>query len=346
MIIDSGWNRFVTTMKSEAGGRSSRPYLIRSYDHEKRISLEHSTRATPRPTTPSSRTNRDMPGERKKSLDNVNYEKAQQLEVWQVARAATAAKLYFEPLRIENARAAGFTEFLDGGFSSANNPARTGKHEIEDRHGYASVGIIVSVGTARKLKEDVKKKTFFNTIPNLAKEFANTATDPEITHDEMKRDYEMERDYEMKRDHKKERDYRRYDFLYYRLNHPGGLKTELDEWEPKSRMYNKKERGKKTIADMKSAFNEWAAKLDNIRQLQGCAAALVARRRERMDTDEWERYATGSHFTCGVLGCDRGDFFHRHKFKRHLRKHYDVEDNELEAKINQRRKHWRYQPAP
>ena len=315
-------------MKSEDGGRLSRPYLIRSYDHEKRKSPGNSTRPTPRPTMHSSRTNTDMTGERKKSLDKVNYEKAQQLEVWQVARAATAARLYFEPLRIENFRAGGFTEFQDGGFSQANNPTRTGKHEIEDLHGYASVGIIVSVGTARKLKEDAKRKTFFNTIPNLTREFADTATDPETTHHEM------------------ERDHRRYQLPYYRLNHPGGLKTELDEWEPKGTMYKKKKSGEKTIADMENAFYIWAAKLDNIEQFQECAAALVARRRKRMKTDEWERYATGSHFTCGVRGCDPGDFFHRHQFENHLKKYHDLKDNELEAEISGRRKHWRYQPAP
>ena len=315
-------------MKSEDGGRLSRPYLIRSYDHTKRNSLENSTRPTLEPTTLSSRTNTDTPGQRRESLDNNNYEKAQQLEVWEVARAATAAKLYFEPLRIENRRAEGFTKFEDGGFSQANNPTRTGMHEIEDLHANGSVGTIVSVGTARKLKEDVEGKTFFSTLPNLAREFADTVTDPETTHREMKRDQAM------------------YDFPYYRLNHPGGLKTELDEWKPKNRMYNKKKSGEKTIADMESAFDRWAAKTDNIDQLQKCAAALVARRRERMNTDAWERYATGSHFTCGVRGCDPGDFFHRHQFEHHLQKHHDLKDDELKAEVDRRRKYWRYQSAP
>ena len=310
-------------MKSEDGGRLSRPYLIRSYDHEEQSTPENSSR----PATQSSRTNTDMSG-RKKSLDNINYDKAQQLEVWQVARAATAAKLYFEPLRIENARAGGFTEFRDGGFSQANNPTRTGKHEIEDLHGYTSIDIIVSVGTARKLVEEAKKETFFSTIPNLANEFAATATDPEKTHDEMKRDQ------------------RRNKFPYYRLNDPGGLKIDLDEWEPKSRTYNKKKSGIQTIADMKSSFAEWAAKLENIKTLQECATALVARRRKRMSTNKWERYATGSQFTCGFRGCDPGDFFHRHQFNAHLKKHHNVEDNELEAETRRRRKNWRYQPPP
>ena len=267
--------------------------------------------------------------ERKKSLVYINYEKAQQLEVWQVARAATAAKFYFEPLRIENSRAGGFTEFTDGGFGHNNNPTRTGKQEIEDLHGSRSIGIVVSVGTARKLKEDAKKARFFSTIPDAAREFADAATDPEIVHKEMQRDHD---------------NYSK--FPYYRLNHPGGLQTELDEWEPKPKMYNKKPGGKKTIADIETAFDKWAAKIDNTQQLQDCAAALVARRRKRMDTGKWERYATGSHFECRVKGCDPGDFFDRHKFSSHLHEDHYFEGHELEQEVSQCRRHWRYQAAP
>lgn len=325
-------------MKSEADGRSSRLYLIRSYDHDKQDSPDHSRGPTPRTTMRSGRTNTDISTntnaiqrrrEQKKSLIHINYEKAQQLEVWQVARAATAAKFYFEPLKIENARSGGFTEFTDGGFGQANNPTRTGKQEIEDLHGYTSIGIVVSVGTARKLKEDAKKATFFSTIPDSAREFADTATDPEIIHNEMQREHANHNE-----------------FPYYRLNHPGGLQTELDEWEPKRKMYNKKDDGAKTIADMESAFAKWAAKRDSIRQLQECADALVARRRERMTTGKWERYATGSHFECRVRGCDPGDFFDRHQFMSHLSDNHLFEGDELKDEVSQCRKHWRYQAAP
>lgn len=330
-------NSFVTTMKSVDRSLEV-PYLIRSYDHEKRKSPYPSTGPTPRTTTYSGRTNTDMSTntdadqrrrERKKGLDNVNYEKAQQLEIWQVARAATAAKFYFEPLRIENARGKGFAEFTDGGFGQANNPTRTAKHEIEDLYGSEFVGIVVSVGTARKLKEHARKTTFFSTIPASAREFADTATDPETIHEEMQRDHDKNRR-----------------FPYYRLNHPGGLKTELDEWDPKSRMYNKKDSGAETIAKMESAFNKWAANTDNIEQLRECATALVARRRARMHTNEWERYATGSVYTCGVRRCDPGDFFHRDHFESHLKGIHKLEGDELKAEMSQRRRHWRYQAAP
>ena len=325
-------------MKSEPDGRSDQLYLIRSYDHEKRDSPDHSMRPTPRSTMRSSRTNTDISANSsatqrrrglKKGLIHVNYEKASQLEVWQVARAATAAKFYFEPLKIENARFGGFTEYTDGGMGNTNNPTRTGKQEIEDLHGYQSIGIVVSVGTARKLKENAKKAAFFSTIPDTAREFSDRATDPEVIHEGMQRDHE-------KNDNP---------FPYYRLNHPGGLKTELDEWKPKHTMYNRKEGGSKTIADMESAFGRWAAELETIQQFQECAAALVARRRERMTTSKWERYATGSHYECRVRGCDPGDFFDRGQFKNHLSEHHFFEGDELEEEVKECRKHWRYQAA-
>ena len=325
-------------MKSEAGGRPSKLYLIRSYDHDKKASRDHSRRPTLRTTMRSDWTNTDISTstnatqsrrERKKSLVNINYEKAQQLEVWQVARAATAAKFYFEPLKLENARVGGFTEFTDGGFGQANNPTRTGKQEIEDLHGYTSIGIVVSVGTARKLREDAKKGTFFSTVPNAAREFADKATDPEIIHAEMQRDYQN-----------------RNEFPYYRLNHPGGLRTKVDEWEPKRKMYNKKDGGAKTLADIETAFAKWAAKIDNVKQLQECAAALVARRRARMDTHKWERFATGSQFECRVRGCDHRDFFDRHQFTSHLNEEHLFEGDELRDEVSQCRRHWRYQAAP
>ena len=327
-------------MKSEADGRSSTLYLIRSYDHDKHDSPHNSRGPTPRTTMGSGRmatgfststTATQGNRERRRCLPpQVNYEKAQQIEVWQVARAATAAKFYFEPLQIENARLGGFTGFTDAGFGHTNNPTRTGKQEIEELHGRDSIGIVVSVGTARKLKQDAKKATFFSTIPDSAREFAELATDPEVIHNDMQRDHVNGRN----------------DFPYYRLNHPGGLQTELDEWEPKRRVYSKKDGGTKTIADIEGAFAKWAAKPDNHQQLQECAAALVACRRKRMFTRKWERYATGSHFACRFRGCDPGDFFDRHQFTAHLSEEHLLEGDELVNELSQCRKHWRYQAAP
>ena len=322
-------------MKSEGDGRSASLYLIRSYDHEKRDTPDQSRDATRRATMRSSRSNTGISTATnathrrnglEKRLGEINYEKAHQLEVWQVARAATAAKFYFESLKIQHARRDKvFIEFTDGGFCQANNPTRTGKQEIEDLHGDFTVGIVVSIGTARKFKRDAKKATFFSTIPDSAREFADTATDPEVVHEGMQRDHD-----------------KHTEFPYFRLNFPGGLQTELDEWKPKPNMFNKKDGGSKTIDAMNRAFNEWAVRHENMQTLQQCAAQLVDCRRARMWTGKWERYAIGSHYTCGIRGCDPGDFYEKGLFKGHLRRVHGYEEEAAKDEAKRRRRFWRY----
>ena len=309
-------------------------HLIRSYNHYERDSPHPSTRPTPSSTMRSGRTNTNesLATNRKPKKVNsnfqVSYGQASQLEVWEVARAATAAKFYFDPLEIKDLSGQGFTTFTDAGIGLANNPTQIGKQEIENLHGSTSVGIVVSVGTARKFKTDAKKATFWSTIPDSAREFADGASDPEVVHTDVQRDREK---------HKQ--------FSYYRLNYPGGLQSELDEWKPKGTVYNKKDCGMKTLDAIRIAFNTWAQEPDNTNQLQDCAAALVECRRGRMDTSKWERYATGSQYECRTKGCDPGDFFERLQFEGHLRKH-GFEGEGLKDELRDCRKHWRYQAAP
>ena len=325
-------------MKSEADGRLARLHLIRSYDHEKQDSPDQSRGLTLGSTMNPERTNTNISTNtsgtrwRKNNFDRgINYEKAQQLEVWQVARAATAAKFYFEPLKIENA-VGGFAEFTDGGFGQANNPTRIGKQEIEDLNGKSSTGIVVSVGTSRKLKKDVKKAKFYSIIIDTAREFADTVTDPEIIHNEMQGEQE-----------------RYNDFTYYRLNEPGGLQTELDEWEPKRKLFTQQQRGARTIDDMESAFAKWAANLDNQQQLRDCAAALVECRQQRSSLSSsdsrWERYATGSEFECRQR-CNLGTSYDCGQFTSHLKEYHNLEGDELKDEVARCRKHWQYQAAP
>ena len=330
-------------MRTDGDRRISKFQLLRSYDHYKRDSPDHSRRVTTRSTFRSGRKNTGLStdddnsmqrrGGGKNTLVHDDYGRASQLEVWQVARAATAARFYFEPLKIRNAGyGRGFTEFTDGGFSSANNPTRVGTLEIEKLQGPDAIGIVVSVGTARKSKQDAKKATFFSIIPDSAREWAAEVTDPEKIHEDMEREYTKD-----------------HEFPYYRLNYPGGLKTELDEWEPKSKMDKRKESGANTIRDIENAFNNWAKEPENVSQLQKCASDLVTCRRGRMDTNKWERYAIGSQYVCPVRGCDPGDFFERGLFTKHLEnktlKDHGFEGEDLKGKLDRGWKHWRYQAA-
>ena len=323
--------RFVTTKKSGAKGHSGTEYLIRSYDHDKITAAEQSIMRSPIGTGLSGRTNTGVSAGpstriREKGKRTLNYEKAQEYEIWQVARAATAAPLYFEPLKVEKARETGHILFTDGGFSNTNNPTRRAQLEIEELHGAGSIGIVVSVGTARKKWKDKSSRWlhFFNKIPREMKGMAHELSDPEVVHGDMQR--ESERD--------------KQQFPYYRLNHPDGLDIDLDCWEPKQSLFNKNA-GSKTIETITNAFAHWAGELATIQHLKNCAEILVKCRRKRMNTPKWERFATGARYRCRYERCDREDIFEGNKFEEHLRKH-GLPEEELKKEMDYCRDHWRY----
>ena len=255
-------------------------------------------------------------------LERKNYEKAQEFEIWQVARAATAAPFYFEPLKIEKARAPGSILFTDGGFSYDNNPSRESKREIQDLHGHNRTHILVSVGTARKKREE--KKSFFNKVPREIRGMADDLTNPEKVHEDVERDQRSE------------------GFHYYRLNHPDGLDIELDRWEPKQHWFNQ-DAGSDTINTMRNHFAHWACQLDTIQLLRDCAAMLVECRRRRKLTDKWERYATAAQYLCHYKGCDHEDFFSGIRFAAHLRQHHHIPEDSLQEEVDRRKHQWRYQ---
>lgn len=259
----------------------------------------HNTAFTSRSNT--GRTENERSGNiTKVEKSDTNHGKAQQFQIWEVARAATAAKFYFEPLKISILGSLENILFEDGGFSVANNPTLLGTQEVEDLYGSDALGIIVSVGTARK-DESKKKKSFYKTIPWATKKFAAKATDPEAAHKSMNR---------------KARDVG--GFEYHRLNDPGKLDIELDEWKPRTTGSNRVS-GSTTLDKIETAFNAWAAAEEVGDQLRNCAAALVRCRRSRLkDDDKWERFATGARFTCLSRRCDHGDFVSRKSFREHL----------------------------
>ena len=294
---------------------------------------DHSVTPTSRSTVGPSRVNTGMSAgasrrRREKESRTLNYEKAQEFEIWQVARAATAAPFYFEPLKVEKNGASGHIRFTDGGFSHTNNPTRRGQLEIEDIHGSDSIGIVVSVGTARKTRENKSSPwlQFFNMAQRKMKDWVHEMTDPEVVHEDM----QHERD--------------KQDFLYYRLNDEEGLDVELDSWEPKQSLFTK-DAGSETIETMRNAFAHWAIKAETQHQLRECAETLVECRRKRMRTPKWERFATGARYRCRRHRCQRDleDFYDRKKFQDHLREHNLPPEQDLEEEADCCKDQWRYQ---
>ena len=305
-------------------------YLIRSYDHNERTSPNQSRKSTRRATTGASRSNTARSDdfgiggrERHKRRRNINYENAQKFQIWEVARAATAAPFYFEPLKVETPWSSGYMLFKDGGFNYTNNPTKVGVREIEEAHGTNSIGIVVSVGTAR-LDERPREGGFLPVLPWL-KGMTAQATDPEVIHRDLEEESEAG------------------GFPYYRLNDPGALDIELDEWKPKRSPFNNVS-GSTTIQTMEDSFARWAMNHRTISRLQNCAQELVERRRARVSNKaKWERYATCAQFSCRMRGCEREEFFDRNQFRDHLIQDHHLTEREQDDEVTHCRKRWRYQ---
>lgn len=352
MIKGSPKNRFVTTLRTHPDRDRETLYLIRSYDHEERSDPSTSTAPTRRSTAHTKRSNTgatartgsglsgDMllrPRRETKQSDTINHGKAQHFHIWEVARAATAARFYFEPLKIEIRGSSDPILFEDGGFSFANNPTLEGTNELEDLYGTDSIGIVVSVGTARK-DESRKKASFYKTIPRATKKFAANATDPEAAHKSMKR--------KAREAESKAKTTSGAGFSYHRLNDPGRLEVELDEWEPKKGMFSKAS-GSETLAKIESAFAAWMTAIEVHDELRHCATVLVENRRSRVkDEDKWERFATGARFKCRARRrkCVLADFLDRTLFREHLETEH-TDGLSIEEEIRACRKTWRYMSA-
>lgn len=71
-----------------------------------------------------------------------NYRMAPQCAIWEVARATSAAPVYFKPIKINDSK------YLDGGMG-ANNPSWLVLHEVMQMHSELEnpVGLLLSIGT-------------------------------------------------------------------------------------------------------------------------------------------------------------------------------------------------------
>lgn len=248
----------------------------------------------------------------------TNYGHAQDLEIWQVARAATAADFFFKPLKLPKEDDSGYVRLTDGGFGGNNNPAEQAKDEIEDLHGQNSINIMVSVGTARKNKEETNQGFF--RLPGRMRRWADQMSDPERVHRKMYKQSERE------------------DFVYHRFNHPNSLEIDLDEWKPRRN-------GSTTIATIEQNFSNYLNMEGVDAQFKSCAESLVACRRSRMNTREWERYATVARYTCSYKGCNLSEFFNCNDFQEHLREKHHAQGGKLKSESDKRRKRWEYQAS-
>lgn len=240
--------------KTAVGISPEKLYLMRSYD------FQHHTR------------------------DPAAFRSAETMPIWKIARAATAAPMYFKELKLVVPGDGGDSKsyFTDGGFGITNNPTLSAFDEMVSLYSRKNIGAIVSIGTARAHNES--RRHFLGRV----KTFASVATDPQTVADIMS-NKNLEN--------------------YWRFNDIDGMDVELDEWKPNG-MFTKRTPGIETLNKIRDAFNKWFAKsLENSRPLEDCARHLVTRRRARTaDTSRWQQFAIGAHqYSCGNPECE-GDF--------------------------------------
>ncbi|KAI9712377.1 MAG: hypothetical protein M1820_001590 [Bogoriella megaspora] len=306
----------------------SKLVIIRSYDNTRRgrtlksqADSQGQPHRLPGPKSPAlqrsdttglSRQARHQQREGRPNIAGTSY----RWQVWEVARAATAADFFFDPFEIEGQDSREKVIYTDAGLDHNNNPVREAVEEIEDLAGPNSLGIVVSVGTARGQK---KSKM---TISAKLKSMIDEKTDPEVNH------RWAEDKFEVKSGHHRH---------YFRLNHPGALEIELDEWLPRKHWYNRPERaaGSDTVEKIRNKFNEWAGSAESTRQLRECAEKLVRRRRARASKPtlgKWEHFATCIKINCYGRRCNE-TFRNRDDFMRHIQDgqmHPDEKDESKE----------------
>jgi hypothetical protein len=252
----------------------------------------------------------------------INYESAQSFPIWQVARAATAAPTYFEPLRIETPGSSAHSIFTDAGLGPTINPTQEGILEIKDLYRESSIGVVVSVGTAKR------RELWGGGIRRPVKALASMVADPEIIHTNVNKESVKE------------------GFPYYRLNDPDKLNIELDEWEPKQRPLSRKIPGSITLERMTVAFKDWASMPETAEQFEKCANELVKRRQARATDDaKWERYAIGVQFRCLRKECEREDFDNRGEFHHHLSNDHGTPQDCLDDETDFCMRRWHYRGA-
>ena len=267
---------------------------------------------------------------------------ADNFEIWEVARAATAAPFYFDPIAIETRHQASSTIriYEDGGMGQTTNPTREGITDIENQHGKDAVGIVVSVGTARgKLK--VKRHVLIGKTRETIMQGIWSQSDPGQVHKDIKRKVKHYPNLEYWRLNPSSKDAKSVGQL---LNMP------LDECEPKRTRKNGERPGARTIKEIESAFANWAQQTKVQKKLEECAKRLVAQRRLRIrDEAKWERFSMAVDDRCRHSKCPKlsSKFTNLPEFKQHLRSEHGIRsEQELEDLKKISWDPWKYPRPP
>ena len=170
-------------------------------------------------------------------------------QIWEVARATTAAPKLFPPIRIDQ------TVFIDGGLT-ANNPTQEAIREVAYLHGVKISGTcIVSIGSGVYHGPDLPalesgNKSHYRGTKNFFQALRAAATQTESTSTDVLFEKSLSQD-----------------FAYFRLNTKYGRSILLDQWDKSGQVRAEIERSAKDYLDSSEAQES----------LRRCASILVSK---------------------------------------------------------------------
>jgi hypothetical protein len=299
---------------------------------------------------------------------NLGY--AHTIPINLIARATSAAPMYFDSVIIQNRK------FGDGGFGT-NNPAQEVMQEViqMSNNNNEAVKVFVSVGTgiseivrftdkifelftwinaAKKLATDSEGKhesmlhsTRLSGVPynrfnvgmkhNTTKPI--TTSSPDVGSNSVPADHNPANQSvngESKSSHEIFEKHHRHKRTPAKPKVTKGLgDMKLDEWKTEGGLLR---RGSKdtTIQIIRDFTAEYLQSPGVEDELRDVAQRLVNIRRQRSSSPLWNMVSTGLQYRCPVQGCEKGMKLRHCKInlREHLvRKHSMVDDNELEAEL-------------
>lgn len=255
-------------------------------------------------------------------------------EIWEVCRATTAAKWYFDPQRI------GDDEYADGG-AGVNNPTLKAYDEVNSLH-ENDVKTVVSFGTGKPQPSSLfnKKKKAYILHPRSAMKDIYSAlgtlkahlTECEVTHSDV--------EWCASRAQKGLAAFR-----YFRFNVDDHLgKVKLNEW--KERRDDGQGGQCSTLEYIEWCTEQELEKEPVKEELRRLARILVDRRRRRAqnDRDRWERFACCTLYECHEDACrEEGEggprtYYHRREMKAHLQQTHNCPPQAINLQLDKSRR--------
>ncbi|KAK3657560.1 hypothetical protein LTR56_002335 [Elasticomyces elasticus] len=344
-VADNVCKCFVTSMISDRRNdllNVSKPFIIRSYpcmrkdQYQWRMEMSRSDTWSRNSLLRTRSNTGPLQHQENEETEPIalNPGPAHDFEIWEVARAASAAPYYFDPIKIYHSGGTGTYLFETVGFGAPSNPTNYGLSEIlnENEH----IGCVVSIGTATGDRD--------NQFLDQEKDFIV---------DKLKRQMNTVNTFENEQRAGQTSSLANAS-QYFRLNpdeEAYHLDIELDEWLPRKTRRGELS-GTRTIRGMRDLFNKWHADNPDVREyFERCAEQLVRRRRHRLaDTGRWVRFADGCQYRCNYARCPKEErlWANGDEFVKHLQADHGVWDEatiQEEMLMSYQRNYYKYKAA-